>query len=164
VNYYNPTRIAAPEPGSDNAALGLPFQDVPIEGVPRSNFDWPVVPDGLRELLVGLKADYGAALPPIYITENGTSCADEVVGGRVDDPARIAFLDGHIRALAQAADAGVDVRGYLTWTLLDNFEWAEGYHQRFGLVHVDHDSQVRTPKASFAWFQEMLAGQGAGRD
>ena len=164
VNYYNPTRIAAPQPGSESAAVGLPFQDVPIEGVPRSHFDWPVVPDGLRRLLVGLKADYGDALPPVYITENGTSCADEVVDGRVDDRARIAFLDGHIRALAQAVDAGVDVRSYLTWTLLDNFEWAEGYHQRFGLVHVDHDSQVRTPKASFAWFQELLAEQRAGRD
>jgi beta-glucosidase len=164
INYYNPTRIAAPvtttrEPGSETAALGLPFQDVPIDGVPRSAFDWPVVPDGLRELLVGLKDRYGSALPPVYITENGTSCADEVVAGEVDDQARVAFLDGHIRALAQAADAGVDVRGYLTWTLLDNFEWAEGYHQRFGLVHVDHETQARTPKASYAWFRDMVAAQ-----
>jgi beta-glucosidase len=157
VNYYNPTRIAAPEPGEPTESL--PFRDVPIEGVPCSAFDWPVVPDGLRELLVRLKDDYGSALPPVYVTENGTSCADTVVGGRVDDPSRVEFLDGHIRALAEAMAAGVDVRGYLTWTLLDNFEWAEGFHQRFGLVHVDHETQVRTPKASYAWFRDMADGQ-----
>jgi beta-glucosidase len=152
VNYYNPTRIAAPGPDA-----GLPFADVPIEGVPRSAFDWPVVPDGLRELLVGLRDRYGDRLPPVYITENGTSCVDEVVDGAVDDQARIDFLDGHLRALRQAIDEGVDVRAYLTWTLMDNFEWAEGYHQRFGLVHVDHATQVRTPKASYAWFREQIA-------
>jgi beta-glucosidase len=152
VNYYNPTRVAAPGPEH-----GLPFQDVPIEGVPRTAFDWPVVPDGLRELLVDLAARYGTGLPPIYITENGTSVDDKVVAGRVADPDRIAYLDGHIRALAQAMAEGVDVRGYLTWTLLDNFEWAEGFHQRFGLVHVDHQTQTRTPKDSYYWLRDRLA-------
>jgi beta-glucosidase len=154
VNYYNPTRITAPGPDA-----GLPFQDVPIEGVPRSAFDWPIVPDGLRELLVGLKDRSGDRLPPVHITENGTSVADEVVDGAVDDQDRIDFLDGHLRALSQAIDEGVDVRAYLTWTLLDNFEWAEGYHQRFGLVHVDHATQQRTPKASYAWFRDQIALQ-----
>ena len=152
INYYNPTRVAAPGPEH-----GLPFQDVPIEGVPRSAFDWPVVPDGLRELLVGLATRYGAALPPIYITENGTSVDDKVIDGRVADTDRITFLDGHIRALAQAMAEGVDVRGYLTWTLMDNFEWAEGFHQRFGLVHVDHLTQTRTPKDSYYWLRDRLA-------
>jgi beta-glucosidase len=155
VNYYNPTRIEAPGPDA-----GLPFQDVPIDGYPRSAFDWPVVPDGLRELLVHLRSEYGDALPPVYVTENGTSCHDEVVDGEVDDPDRIAFLDGHIRALAAACAEGVDVRGYLTWTLMDNFEWGEGYHQRFGLVHVDHETLVRTPKASYAWYRDVIAAQG----
>ena len=132
---------------------------MPIEGVPRSAFDWPIVPDGLRELLVGLKDRYGDRLPPVHITENGTSVADEVVDGAVDDRARIDFLDGHLRALRRAIDEGVDVRGYLTWTLMDNFEWAEGYHQRFGLVHVDHATQKRTPKASYAWFRDQIALQ-----
>jgi beta-glucosidase len=154
VNYYNPTRVAAPGPDA-----GLPFQDVPIEGVPRSAFDWPIVPDGLRELLVGLKDRYGDRLPPVYITENGTSCADDVVDGAVADQGRIDFLDGHLRALHQAIEQGVDVRAYLTWTLMDNFEWAEGYHQRFGLVHVDHATQTRTPKASYAWFRDQIALQ-----
>jgi len=100
---------------------------VPIEGVERTAFDWPVVPDGLRELLVGLSDRYGDALPPIYMTENGAALPDVPADdGRVEDPRRIAFLDGHLRALHQAIEAGVDVRGYFVWSLLDNFEWAEG--------------------------------------
>ncbi|MDH6119178.1 beta-glucosidase [Kitasatospora sp. GAS204A] len=153
VNYYNPTRIAAPtEPG------GLPFVEAEIEGVPRTAFGWPVVPDGLRELLVGLQDRYGAALPPITITENGCSVADEPgPDGTVHDQPRIDFLAGHLDALAAAVAEGVDVRGYFTWSLLDNFEWAEGYQQRFGLVHVDFETQVRTPKASYAWYRDLIA-------
>ncbi|RVU23073.1 beta-glucosidase [Streptomyces antnestii] len=154
INYYNPSRMAAP-----TADLGLPFEEAPIDGVPKTAFGWPVVPDGLRELLVQLRQRYGTKLPPVYITENGCSVADEVVDGRVDDADRITYLDGHIRAIADAVGQGVDVRGYFTWTLTDNFEWAEGYHQRFGLVHVDHATQVRTPKASYAWYRDLIATQ-----
>ncbi|GGP00966.1 beta-glucosidase [Nonomuraea glycinis] len=152
VNYYNPTRIAAP------TEAGLPFSDAGITGVPTTAFGWPVVPDGLRELLVGLRARYGPALPPIYITENGCSQPD-VPGpdGTIDDQARIAFLDEHIQAVRRAQDEGVDVRGYFVWSLLDNFEWAEGYHQRFGLVHVDFQTLRRTPKASYTWLKGFLA-------
>ncbi|RVX44195.1 beta-glucosidase [Nonomuraea polychroma] len=150
VNYYNPTRIAAPTSG------GLPFADAGITGYPTTAFGWPIVPDGLRELLTGLKARYGAALPPILITENGCSNDDTVT---VDDQARIAFLESHIAAMRQAMEEGVDVRGYFVWSLLDNFEWAEGYHQRFGLVHVDFATQRRTPKASYAWLKGFLERQ-----
>ncbi|GAA3124288.1 GH1 family beta-glucosidase [Planomonospora alba] len=153
VNYYNPTRIAAPAAGDL-----LPFADVPITGYPRTAFGWPVVPDGLHELLTGLAARYGEALPPVYVTENGCSQPDEVgPGGVVDDTARIAYLDGHIAAVERAVADGVDVRGYYVWSLLDNFEWAEGYHQRFGLVHVDFATQRRTPKASYHWLRERIA-------
>ncbi|MFI6444595.1 GH1 family beta-glucosidase [Kitasatospora sp. NPDC050543] len=152
VNYYNPTRIAAP------TDPGLPFTEAPIEGVPRTAFDWPVVPDGLRELLVGLRDRYGAALPPITITENGCSVADEVhPDGTVPDQPRIDYLAAHLDALAAAVAEGVDVRGYYTWSLLDNYEWAEGFSQRFGLVHVDFETQVRTPKASYAWYRDLIA-------
>ncbi|MER8187981.1 GH1 family beta-glucosidase [Kitasatospora sp. NPDC094015] len=152
VNYYNPTRISAP--GDD----ALPFAEAPIDGVPRTAFGWPVVPDGLRELLVGLRERYGSALPPITITENGCSVADEVgPDGAVDDRFRIDYLAGHLDAVARAVAEGVDVRGYYTWSLLDNFEWAEGYHQRFGLVHVDFETQKRTPKASYAWYRDLIA-------
>ncbi|MGN9838953.1 GH1 family beta-glucosidase [Nonomuraea sp. H19] len=154
INYYNPTRITAP------AAEGLPFEDAGITGHPTTAFGWPVVPDGLRELLTGLKARYATALPPIYITENGCSQHDVVTAdGRIEDQARIAYLEGHIAAMRRAMAEGVDVRGYFVWSLLDNFEWAEGYHQRFGLVHVDFETQRRTPKASYAWLKEFLEAQ-----
>jgi beta-glucosidase len=156
VNYYNPTRIAAPDAAA--AGLGLPFTDAGITGHPVTAFGWPVVPDGLHELLTGLKARYGDALPPVYVTENGCSRHDEPgPDGTVDDRERIAYLDGHIAAMERAMAEGVDVRGYYVWSLLDNFEWAEGYHQRFGLVHVDFATQRRTPKASYHWFRERIA-------
>ncbi|MFI7031584.1 GH1 family beta-glucosidase [Microbispora rosea] len=144
INYYNPTRIGGP--GGD----GLPFRFEEISGVPTTAFGWPVVPDGLRELLDSLKARYGDALPPVYITENGCSYDG------LDDQERIAYLDGHITAMRRA---NVDLRGYFVWSLLDNFEWAEGYHQRFGLVHVDFDTQQRTPKASYHWLRKFLEAQ-----
>jgi beta-glucosidase len=150
INYYTPTRIAAP------TSEGLPFTDAGITGYPTTAFGWPIVPDGLRELLTGLKTRYGAALPPVLITENGCSNDDT---STLDDAARIAFLEGHIAAMRQAMAEGVDVRGYFVWSLLDNFEWAEGYHQRFGLVHVDFATQRRTPKASYAWLRDFLRGQ-----
>ncbi|MFI6450246.1 GH1 family beta-glucosidase [Streptosporangium amethystogenes] len=152
INYYNPTRIAAP------TGAGLPFEDAGVTGYPTTAFGWPVVPDGLRELLVGLRARYGDALPPVYVTENGCSQPDEPApDGTVDDQARIDFLDGHIGAVEQARAEGVDVRGYYVWSLLDNFEWAEGYSQRFGLVHVDFPTGKRTPKASYAWLRRRIS-------
>ena len=109
---------------------GLPFVPVAIEGYPRTGFGWPVVPDGLREMLVRLRDEYGDALPPVYVTENGCAYDDEPdADGAVHDPDRIAYLDAHLGAVAQAVAEGVDVRGYFTWSLLDNFEWAEGYTQ-----------------------------------
>ncbi|GAA2661858.1 GH1 family beta-glucosidase [Nonomuraea recticatena] len=147
VNYYNPTRIGAPTDDS------LPWTDLGITGYPTTAFGWPVVPDGLRELLVGLRARYGDALPPVYVTENGCSYPE------LDDQARVDFLDGHLAALRAAQDEGVDVRGYFVWSLLDNFEWAEGYHQRFGLVHVDFPTGRRTPRASYHWYKDFLARQ-----
>jgi beta-glucosidase len=154
VNYYNPTRLSALP---DSA---LPFQLEPIPGYPVTAFGWPVIPAGLTELLTMLADRYAGQLPPLYITENGCSVVDEPdADGVIDDQPRVAYLESHIRAVADAIRAGVDVRGYLVWSLMDNFEWAEGYHQRFGLVHVDFDSQRRTPKASFGWYRDMIAAQ-----
>ncbi|WNM37333.1 GH1 family beta-glucosidase [Micromonospora halotolerans] len=153
VNYYNPTGIRVPA----DEDSPLPFEMVPLEGYPRTAFDWPVVPDGLRELLLQLHQRYGDALPPIQITESG--CAyDDVpdADGRVPDPERIAYLDGHLRAVHEALTAGVPVTGYFVWSLLDNWEWAEGFTKRFGLVHVDYPTQRRTPKSSYAWFRDLV--------
>ncbi len=164
LNYYSPTCVADPasrlESAGPVALEGVPFKIVKLEGYERTAFDWPVVPEGLREQLVTLHTTYGDALPPVYITENGCACDDEVdAEGHVDDTARIRYLDSHLRAVASAIEDGVDVRGYYTWSLLDNFEWAEGYTKRFGLVHVDYPTQTRTPKASFDWYQRLIASQ-----
>ncbi|MDQ0760704.1 beta-glucosidase [Streptomyces canus] len=158
VNYYAPTRVGAPQ-GEDIEFGGLtipaelPFSVQEIENVPVTDFGWPVVPEGLTELLTAFHARYGDRLPPVVITENGCSYEG------VDDQDRIAYLDSHIRALHKALEAGVDVRGYFVWSLMDNFEWAEGYARRFGLVHVDFETLARTPKASYAWYQELLRAQ-----
>ena len=99
---------------------------------------------------------------PIYVTENGMSLTDWVaLDGRVDDPQRIDYLRRYLRELARAAGEGVDIRGYFAWSLLDNFEWAEGYRERFGLVHVDFATQQRTPKRSFDWYRETIRANGA---
>ena len=137
VNYYNPLRVAAnTDPESEN-----PFEFLELVGYDRTDFDWPVVPDALREWLIILRARYRAALPPIMITESGCSYGTGPdADGVVDDQARIDYLDAHLRAVATAIGQGVDVRGYYTWSLMDNFEWAEGFTQRFGLVHVDYDT------------------------
>jgi beta-glucosidase len=154
VNYYSPTSLSA-RPDSP-----LPFRMEPIPGYPVTAFGWPVIPAGLTEMLTTMKDRYGERLPPVYITENGCSVRDEVAAdGTVDDQPRISYLDGHLRALHAAMTAGVDVRGYFAWSLMDNFEWSEGFHQRFGLVHVDFETQRRTPKASFAWYRDFIAAQ-----
>jgi beta-glucosidase len=155
VNYYSPMRIAAADEDAP-----MPWETLEIVGYPTTDLGWPVVPDALREWLITLRARYRAALPPIIITESGCSYGTVPdANGIVDDQARIDYLDAHLRAVAVAVRAGVDVRGYYTWSLLDNFEWAEGYTQRFGLVHVDYDTQVRTPKASFDWYAETIKAQ-----
>ncbi|BFO21342.1 GH1 family beta-glucosidase [Streptomyces sp. KM77-8] len=158
VNYYAPTRVGAPQ-GTETAFGGvrmpaeLPFSVREIEGYPVTDFGWPVVPEALTELLTAFHTRYGDRLPPVVITENG--CAYD----GLDDRDRITYLDGHLRALHRAVRAGVDVRGYFVWSLMDNFEWAEGYARRFGLVHVDFGTLERTPKASYDWFGRLLREQ-----
>lgn len=163
INSYNPTLVGAPTTGDaalmDGHALdaALPFSLREIQGYPRTDFDWPVVPEAFTQLLVSFKERYGESLPPLFITENGASYSDGPDdAGRVQDQRRITYTDAHLRALKAAMDAGVDVRGYFHWSLLDNFEWAAGYSQRFGLVHVDYQTQKRTPKDSYYWYQELI--------
>ena len=153
VNYYSPTGVGAPWPGSP-----LPYDMRLIDGYRLTHFGWPVVPDALRELLVSLRERYGERLPDIHITENG--CAYEDVpgpDGTVDDGDRIAYLEAHVEAVRAAVRAGVPVRGYFVWSLMDNFEWGEGYTKRFGLVYVDFATKRRIPKASYAWYRQLIA-------
>jgi beta-glucosidase len=163
VNYYFPSTVrAAPHQQEDPAlrtADDLGTEDVIEPGEELTAMGWPMEPAGLTRLLEWLRDTY-PTLPPIYITENGRACDDVVsAAGEVDDPDRVSYLDGHLRAVVDAIDAGVDVRGYYCWSLMDNFEWAEGYAMRFGLVHVDYATQKRTPKASFSWFRSLIADQ-----
>ncbi|MHA6693582.1 GH1 family beta-glucosidase [Homoserinimonas sp. A520] len=163
INYYNPTSVGAPSatPGAkvDGHELDtdLPFSLKEIRGYPRTDFDWPVVPHAFTEMLVSFKQRYGDALPPIYITENGAAFNDEPdARGEVSDTRRISYTESHLAAIGDAISQGVDVRGYFHWSLLDNFEWAAGYSQRFGLVHVDFQTQKRTPKESYAWYRGLI--------
>ena len=160
VNYYTPFRIGA---AAEEAPMPFEFREV--VGYPRTDLQWSVVPDALREWLIMFRARLRAAVPPIYITESG--CAYNVGpddAGVVDDQARIDYHAAHLTAVAEAMRMGVDVRGYYAWSLMDNFEWAEGYTPRFGLVHVDYETQQRTKKRSFQWYADLASATRAGND
>ncbi|AKU17470.1 GH1 family beta-glucosidase [Luteipulveratus mongoliensis] len=166
VNYYFPSNVVAadydePDPARRTAA-DLAFKEVIADGEERTEMGWPVDSDGLRRLLRWLHDTY-PTLPPVYITENGRACDDVVASnGHVHDPDRVRYLEDHLRAVVAATHEGVDVRGYYCWSLLDNFEWAEGYARRFGLVYVDYETQQRIPKSSFEWYRRLIARQHAG--
>jgi beta-glucosidase len=163
LNYYRrhhvrhePGASASPSPwpGSPDVAF------IEATGSPTSN-GWAVEPDGLYECLVRLDADYDP--PPLYIHESGGAFPDHLsADGRVHDSDRVAYLDAHVRACHDALAAGVDLRGFFVWSLLDNFEWAEGYSQRFGIVHVDFATQERVPKDSALWYRGVLSANGLG--
>jgi beta-glucosidase len=152
INYYFRTNVIS------DGKHG--YTEVDLEGVERTQMGWEVHPEGLRHLLVGFHRDY-ANLPPIYITENGMATDDKVVNGEVDDHQRISFLNRHLEAVNQAVKAGVDVRGYFIWSLMDNFEWAFGYERRFGIIHVDYATQERTLKRSAKLVTQFLAERSA---
>ena len=119
----------------------------PPRSIPRTGLDWPVYPDGLRDMLLNVTKRYGRR--PLYVTENGAAYDDVVApDDQVHDPERAAYLRGHIDAVHEAIEAGADVRGYFAWTLLDNFEWARGYKARFGLAYTDYPTQRRIIKDS----------------
>jgi beta-glucosidase len=159
VNYYRryhvhhrPGASASPSPWPGSPDVGF----TEAAATPTTN-GWAVEPRGLYDVLVDLDRQ-GA--PPLYVHENGGAFADvvEEVDGevRVHDPDRQAFLDAHLRACHDALTAGVDLRGFFVWSLFDNFEWAEGYAQRFGIVHVDFESQRRVPKDSALWYRDVV--------
>ena len=155
VNYFMPMRVGAAPEESETF-----WQLYDLVGYPETDYGWPIVPDALREWLITFRARYRAALPPLVVTECGAAYdggPDDQ--GVVDDQARIDFLHAHLDAVATACRRGVDVRALYVWSLLDTFEWTEGFAQRFGLVHVDPVTQRRTPKASFHWLAGLIAAQ-----
>ena len=162
VNYYHDDNVSGhPLPAGARPSMapttrprsspfvGSEYVTFPSRDLPRTAMDWEVNPDGLRTLLVRLGAQY-PNLPPLYVTENGGAYGGDVVDGdgRVRDPERTAYILHHLEAVAGAIADGADVRGYFLWSLLDNFEWAWGYQKRFGIVHVDYQTQARTIKDS----------------
>jgi beta-glucosidase len=152
-NYYNPTTVRASE-GS------LPFEMVPTPGAPVTGFGpmWPIRPDTMRDFLIDMARRYESALPPIIITENGASFPEpDTTDTEISDSDRIDYLRDHLGAVIEAKEAGVRIDGYTVWSLLDNFEWADGWSQRFGLVHVDMRTGTRTPKASFRWYRDLIS-------
>jgi beta-glucosidase len=121
--------------------------------------EWEVFPQGLSDLLIRLQREYRP--PAIYITENGAAYGDGPdAEGRIADTRRVAYLSGHLAAARRAIEAGVPLRGYFAWSLLDNFEWTGGYAKRFGLYWVDYASQQRLPKDSAFWYRDVVAGNG----
>jgi beta-glucosidase len=144
VNFYTRSLISTQQPAP------------PVPGVQGfTDMGWEVVPEALTQHLGRLAREY--APPPMYITENGMANADQLIDGRVADEPRISYLRSHLLALGRARELGADVRGYFYWSLLDNFEWNSGYAKRFGLVHVDYDTQQRTLKDSAFWYRDFLA-------
>lgn len=133
-------------------------EDVSVPGVERTAMDWEVYPQGLYDLLTRLHRDYSP--PAMYITENGAAF-DDVPGahGVVHDERRTAYLEAHLEQAARAIADGVPLRGYFAWSLLDNWEWAQGYTKRFGLVYVDYATQKRTVKDSGRWYARLIAGE-----
>jgi beta-glucosidase len=159
VNYYADGFLVSALGATIPHTPGLQDVGGGHSGPDATDMGWPITADGLRDLLLTLKATY-PDLPPIYITENGVAYDDPLVDGAVHDSRRIAYLDSHLRALLAAIESGVDVRGYFCWSLLDNFEWSHGYSMRFGIIHVDFETQERTPRDSAWWYRDVIARNG----
>ncbi|MFI7678140.1 GH1 family beta-glucosidase [Actinophytocola sp. NPDC049390] len=156
VNYYSSHRFTGVDAaGRTEDDDGNPITvNVPL-GRPVTAMDWEIVPEGFTELLVRLSREYPGT--PLVITENGAAFDDEPdPSGYVADHDRTGYLSSHLAAVAAARQQGADVRGYFAWSLMDNFEWSYGYAKRFGLVHVDYETQVRTPKQSALWYRDTI--------
>ena len=149
INYYTRS-IHEHVPGT-----AWPSERAVPGDLPKTDQGWEIIPEALHGFLMRLHREDTGELP-LYVTENGMAGADPGDRGEVDDPARVAYFNGHVGAVKQAIADGAPVKGYFAWSLLDNYEWAFGYDKRFGIVHVDYETQVRTPKASYLSFKKAL--------
>ncbi|WP_149739359.1 GH1 family beta-glucosidase [Rhizobium sp. RU20A] len=150
LNYYTPMRVADdPTPGADFPATVA----APPVHPEKTDIGWEIHAPAMADLVRRLNSDY--ALPPCYITENGACFNMGVVDGVVDDQPRLDYIADHLAVTADLIGEGYPMRGYFAWSLMDNFEWAEGYRMRFGMVHVDYETQVRTIKKSGHWYQSL---------
>jgi beta-glucosidase len=155
VNFYSNRFARAVSADVNPFGVGsLTVDELVSAGYEVTEMGWPVMPDGLRELLVGLHRQYHPRA--IYLTENGAAFADQVKDGAVHDERRVEYLKEHFAAARRAISDGVPLRGYFVWSLLDNFEWAHGYSKRFGIVYVDYGNQKRIPKDSALYYQRVI--------
>jgi beta-glucosidase len=160
VNYYFRHTIRdAPEEAPGALFADLNARPIIPHTGEKTAMGWPVEPEGLTQMLVRIKEEYADV--PIFVTENGRAVHDYVdPEGEVKDEERVSYLDAHFRAAHEAMERGVDLRGYMVWSFLDNFEWAEGYSKRFGLAFVDYGTQRRVPKASARWYSGVIRRNG----
>jgi beta-glucosidase len=164
MNYYYDTPVreadkANPTKFDNSALLGLEIDTTPRGEL--TDMGWSLTPAGMTKLLLRWKAKYKSELPPIYLTENGAAYTDDPdILGEINDNRRITYLDTHLAALHDAIEAGVEVLGYYQWSLMDNFEWSWGYSKRFGIIHVDYQTQKRTLKKSAHWYSNVIGQNG----
>ena len=153
LNYY--TRSVARTPTTpEEVRRGFGLVAPTGSEWPLTDIGWEIYPAGLSRMVQNLRTQW--PLPPVWITENGAADNADVTEGGCHDPLRQHYLEAHLTELARLVAEGVDIRGYYVWSLLDNFEWAHGYSQRFGVVHVDYATQRRTPKHSARWLQQLM--------
>jgi beta-glucosidase len=153
VNYYR-RELAAYNPLDPSVRAKLIRKNTPV-----TEMGWEIYPNGLYEVLTRLKREYGN--PVLYVTENGVAFEDNVRrNGEVQDDDRIGFLRDHMLAAYRAITEGVRLKGYFVWTIMDNFEWAEGYSKRFGLVRTNYETLERTPKKSYFWYKQVIENNG----
>ena len=124
------------------------------EGIPRTDWDWLIHPESMFDMLVRIRQQY-PNYKCIYITENGMGYKDEFVDGVIDDAPRIDYIKKHLQYTLKAVEAGVNVKGYFVWSLMDMFSWTNGYNKRYGLFYVDYETQKRYPKASAYWYKSV---------
>lgn len=156
VNFYS-RRIVRDAPDQPPFSIEI-VEDLP--GAERTELGWEVFPNALRDLLIGLHQSY--PIPAYYVMENGAAFHDELSAqGTVHDPQRQSYLERHLLAAAHALDAGVPLKGYFVWSLMDNFEWGEGYTKRFGLIYIDYPTQRRIWKESAHWYKGVITAQSS---
>jgi len=156
LNVYSATYVRA----ADNEAG---YEELPLpKGYPTLNMPWlKVVPDTIYWGVRAVSEFIGKTELPMFISENGCACEDELVNGEVLDLDRLLYLRHHFRAAHRAIEEGYPLKGYFVWSFMDNFEWAWGYDRRFGITYVDYETQVRTPKQSFKWYHEVIKANRA---
>lgn len=164
INYYSDSFVGTPraedKPMSEGGMHPFPHRSNGTPPQPLTDMGWPITPEGIHDLVLRVHNDW-PSIPEIMITENGAAYPEQPnEDGEVEDYRRVDYLTRHLEALSRAIEEGAPVTRYYAWSLLDNYEWAEGYAKRFGLIHVDFETQVRTPKLSAKTYATIIATNG----